>query len=242
MALDFPAAGQALWLISDQLGLRPEYLLPVAYHESAFNPAVQNSQGAGYFGITQNSAADIQSYAGVSTSTYQTWAASQQLQTVTLGYFKAIIAQYGPLRSGTKCYQAEYLPATLKTATSLSSVIASKANDPNGFYAQNTSLDADNSGSITLSDLAAVVTSAAQNATCASAINQTYALRPWEWPFKRDPANGDDFGIPWVPALTIATILGGSLAIAYFVAKEDPQLIPAPVRRMLPAPLRKALR
>jgi hypothetical protein len=231
VALDFPAAGLALWSISDQLGLRPEYLLPVAWHESAFNPAVQNSQGAGYYGVTQNSAADIQSYAGVSTSTYQTWQASQQLSTVTLGYFKNIIAQYGPLRSGTKCYQAEYLPATLKTATALSSVIASKANDPNGFYAQNTSLDANNDGQITLQDLANVVTAAAATAQVSQAIAQTYSLRPWEIPLQRNPALGDDFGFPWGTALSVAAILGGSLAVAYFIA--NPQALPRPLKRIL---------
>ena len=37
MALDWPAFGDALWKVSDRLGIRPEWQLPVIALESGFN-------------------------------------------------------------------------------------------------------------------------------------------------------------------------------------------------------------
>ena len=45
MSLDFPAAADALWALYDATGIRPEWILPVLYSESGFNPAIVNSLG-----------------------------------------------------------------------------------------------------------------------------------------------------------------------------------------------------
>lgn len=189
MGLDFPASGNALWAIYDATGIRPEYLLPVLYYESAGFQNVQNFGGAPYYGIGQNSVADIQQFAGVDPQTYLTWPISRQLATVVKGYFSRIVSMYGPLHSGTRVYQAEYLPGTLPSVTSLDGVLSSA---PSAYYEDNKSFDAGGKGYITLGDLQSLVAAKAQAPAVVSAIAQTYALRPGETP--NDPSLGTDFG------------------------------------------------
>ena len=206
-----PAAGEAFWNIFDATGIRPEYLIPVLYHESGLNPAVPNGAGAPYYGIGQNGTADIQSYAGVDPQTYMTWNASQQLNTVVKGYFSAIVRANGPLHSGIRVYIAEFLPATLKTATSLNSVMVSEG-DPN--YGYNSGFDVDHKGFITPADLASAIEAALKTTTVQKAISDTYALRPFA--FKRNPVYGTDFNTPAVE--TIKTI--AALAAITWAASE----------------------
>lgn len=196
MSLDFPAAGQALWSIFDSTGysahgqgIRPEYLLPVLAYESGFNPAIPNQAGAPYYGIGQNSTADIAEFAGVDPATYMTWSASAQLSTVVKGYFTRIVDKYGALRSGTRVYQAEYLPGTLPSVTTLDGVLSSA---PSAYYEDNKSFDHGSKGYITLDDLRLIVAAKASTTMVLNAIAQTYALRPGETP--EDPALGTDFG------------------------------------------------
>lgn len=204
MSLDFPASGQALWDIYDATGIRPEYLLPVLAYESGFRPDVQNGAGAPYYGIGQNSTSDIATFAGVDPATYLTWSASQQLSTVVKGYFSRIVDKYGSLNSGTRVYQAEYLPGTLPDVTSLSGVLSSA---PSPYYEANRSFDHGSKGYITLDDLRQVVAAKSAEGYVQIAISQTYALRSGEVP--ADPANGTDFGgIGFLkPALTAISIL-----------------------------------
>ncbi len=191
MSLDFPAMGSALWSLSDATGLRPEYLLPVLWHESGFNPAIVN--GIGCTGINQLCQNIPDGYAGLS--------ASQQMAAVVSPMFRGLVTRYGALRSGVRVYQANLLPATLPVVKTLSGVLARKgssapvpgAKTPSqaAVYTRNSGLDADKSGAITLADLAAVVRLDAARPQVKSAIAQTYALRPGLSP--RDPVYGDDF-------------------------------------------------
>jgi hypothetical protein len=206
--LDFPASGQALWALSDRGGPRPEYLLPVLYYESGFNPAVQNAAGAPYYGIGQNGAGLIAQF-GADPQTYLTWPASQQLSTVVTAYF---LSYAGQLNSGTRTYQAEYLPGTLKTARSLGDIIASSNDDPHGYYAANKTFDWDHKGSITVGDMAHAVASMAAKPAVQQAIAQTYALRPSESP--RDPVYGTDFGAFGRLSTTDALLLAVAAASA----------------------------
>jgi hypothetical protein len=232
--MDFPAAGQALWDIYDSAGVRPEYLIPVLSYESGLRPDLQNGQGTPYYGIGQNGTADIAAYAGTDPQTYLTWSASQQLSTVVKGYFQRIVNKYGSLQSGTRVYQAEYLPATLSTATSLSDVLTSA---PSQYYEDNKSFDLDGKGYITLGDLSQVVARQAAKGYVQDAIAQTYALRPGETP--RDPALGTDFGAgknSIVPVLIAAGLATAAVAVANRIVPGSvpiPAFIPVQLRRVL---------
>lgn len=210
MSLD-DASYTALWGITAATGIRPEYLLPVLYHESRFNPAATNGS---YHGIGQNSAADIQTYAGVDPTTYLGYPASKQLETVVKGYFNAITKSYGVPKSGVRVYQAEYLPGTLNTAKRLSDVIAAS---PSAFYTDNPSLDPNKDGVITLGDLASVVGVEAQTSAVQTAISSTYAIDASASLFNTfnpdDVAHiiyGDDFG---ASAATVAQTRATLLAV-----------------------------
>ena len=176
MALDFPAAGLALWALYDAGGPRPEYVLPVLWAESNFSPSVTNSLG--YSGVNQASTTLLQAY-GIDPSAYTAWPASQQIAKVVTPFWLAIVKAHGPLNSGTRVYQANFLPATLGVATELTSILAG----PGGsVYAANSGLDYQHTGAIRVSDMAHSVAMAASNPQVQAAIASTYALRP-----ERDP-------------------------------------------------------
>ncbi len=191
--LDFPASGAALWALFDAGGPRPEYILPVLWAESNFDPSIQNSQGAANYGINQASAALIAQYAGTDPPTYVTWAASQQIATVVRGFFLALVRAYGPLRSGARVEQANFLPSTLGAARSLSSVLTRFGE---AAYTDNHELDTANKGYITIGDLAAFVRpkTAAAKQNVQAAIANTYELRPDQRSAMQDPVLGQDFG------------------------------------------------
>jgi hypothetical protein len=194
MSLDMPAMGQALWSLSDATGLRPEYVLPVLYNESGFNPAITNSIGC--VGINQACPNAMPVPAG-----YASWAASQQMTGLVTPMYKAIIAKYGAIRSATRAYQANFLPATLPTARNLSSPLAIRGSGAliapglsNAVvYAANASLDANKDGVITVADLAAKMSAVVKTPAVQAAIAQTYALRPGSSPM--NAVYGQDF--PW---------------------------------------------
>jgi hypothetical protein len=201
MSLD-AASYPLLWGFADSTGVRPEWVLPVLHHESGFNPALPNSAGYPYYGLNQVSGGYLTSR-GVAPADYLTWPASKQLQQVVLPFLHA----YAGVRSATRLYQANFLPATLKTATSLSDVISRKG-DP--YYGPNASLDANHDGVITVGDLAAVLEKDVASPAVQQAIAAAYLVRPDESP--KDPVYGEDFMQPatktWLIALGIAAVAG----------------------------------
>jgi hypothetical protein len=208
------AAYAVLWQISDATGVRPEWLLPVLYSESGLDPSRANDAGAPYYGLNQIYGGTLQAR-GIDPATYLTWPASEQLQQIVWPYIAGQVSKFGPLHSATRVYQANFLPATLDSATTLNSVIASKQHDPNHFYSSNSGLDFTHSGSITVADLAHFVDRSAQTSAVQTAIAKTYALRPGERP--HDVVYGDDFGIPSNEKLIIAgsiAVLAGAIAFA----------------------------
>jgi len=214
--LDFPASGNALWALFDAGGPRPEYVLPVLYAESGFDPSLPNQAGAAYYGINQANPGLISTYANTDPATYLTWPASAQIETVVSGMFRAIVGVYGAIRSGTRSYQANFLPATMPRARSLGSVIAS-AGDGTNVYAANRGIDTAGKGTITVGDLAAFVGKAARSSAVIDAIAQTYALRPGETP--REPVYGEDFGSFRAPGATLGMFAAAaSMAFLYYVA------------------------
>ncbi len=183
---------QALWSVYDATGLRPEYLAPVLYFESGFDPSRPNAAGHAYYGIAQTGAAKL-ALLGVTPAAFLAMGQGDQIRLAVLPYFKNAIASYGPLRSATRAYQANFEPATLAHVRSLAQII-----EPRGtrsYVANAAALDPLHQGAITLAGLAVVMGRAAKAPEVRAAIARAYALRPSEAP-ARESVYGEDF-VPW---------------------------------------------
>jgi hypothetical protein len=212
--LDFPATGRALWALYDAGGPRPEYVLPVLYSESGFDPSIQNLQGADYYGVGQTSG-DKLAAAGVTPSDFLTWPASAQIERFVSPMLLGIVHGVAALGSGTRVYQANFLPATLSSARSLDSVLA-RAGETNNWYRDNAGLDWGRKGYLTVRDLAHSIEKSARSPAVQSAIAETYALRPAESP--HDPVMGDDFASDTGESSTFGqALVGGVLGIVFGV-------------------------
>lgn len=214
MALD-SASFPALWALHDAGGPRPEYVLPVLFAESRFNPGIINSIGCA--GVNQACSALLGSL-GVTAQEYAAWPASEQIQKAVTPYMLA----NSPLNSGTRVYQANFLPATLKTKKALSSILATS---PSAVYAANAGFDTHHTGVIRIADLANSVAHAAAQPAVKAAIESAYALRPG-W-FPRNPVYGTDYLQTWQKVLIASGILFGSGCIAYYIAEGE---LPTPKR------------
>jgi hypothetical protein len=189
-----------LWSLYDATGIRPEYMAPVLWTESGFDPTRPNAAGAPYYGIAQSSLATITAL-GYTPATWLQASQADQIRLALLPYFAAEVKRFGPIRSATRAYQANFLPATLATVRGLGQIVT-----PGGlFYTSNASaLDPLHHGAITLSDLALVMAKAVEAPAVQQAIARAYVLRPNETP--RDPVYGQDFANPLLTAF-----LGGVL-------------------------------
>lgn len=188
MTLD-SAAFPALWSISDATGVRPEYLLPVLWGESGLHPEVQNHAGADYWGLNQISGDTLRNQ-GIDPHDYLTWSASRQLRTIVGPSIANLVSSRGPIRSGTRLYQANFLPATLKNALNFSDVVCGKNGPFADAYAGNVALDIGNKGAITVGDLAKRVGDAITRSTVDAAIAQAYAVRGEPRPGVSGPLGG----------------------------------------------------
>ncbi len=181
MALDFPGSGRALWNLCDATGIRPEWLLPVMFHESGFRPSFQNLDGADNWGLIQMSGYMLLRL-GVTPPLLRLWPASTQIARVITPYFKGQVHILGPLTSAVKVYQCVFLPGSLmpgrpEYAPNPTDVITRAGN---AFYEGNRGLDTTGSGTITPNDLAAIIAMALVVPDVHSAIDRTYFERPNE--------------------------------------------------------------
>jgi hypothetical protein len=217
-----PASYPELWAINAQTGVRPEWLLPVLQAESGLRPDIPNQAGEPFYGLNQISKGFLDNI-GVTPADYLAWPASRQLSTVVKPYIQNQINHYGPLRSGTRLYQANFLPATLLTARHLTDVVTEA---PSPYYTHNAGLDPKGKGNITLQDLANFISRAASTQAVKDAIAQAYnidagiGLNPHG--AETDPVYGEDFGIyeknrPWLIGAVILIVSG---AVAYYVTNE----------------------
>ncbi len=201
MALD-SASFPELWTIFQKTGdIRPEYLLPVLWGESSFSPSAEN---ADHYGLNQADGGVPQGQPGgpsglrgrgIDPTDYKTWPASRQLHTVVSPFLLGLIHSFGPIRSGTRLYQANFVPASLPIATSFEDVVVGKGGRRYGgqegsFYDSNLILDIGTSsdpvgrdglhhkGSITVGDLAARVAAMAAVPQVAHAIDLAYKMKP----------------------------------------------------------------
>ncbi len=192
---------QALWSIFDASGVRPEYLIPVLYFESGFNPSASNAGGAAYYGVAQTSGARLAAL-GTRPSAYLAMTAAQQITLAVAPYFASVVASYGPIGSATRAEQANFLPASLATARSLSQLLATSGTAVYGANAG--ALDPLRHGAITVGDLALAMGKAARAAPSRAAIARAYVLRPQAYP-PREAVFGSDFASP---ALSLVGLLG----------------------------------
>lgn len=205
----------AAWSVYDATGIRPEWLLPVLYAESGFDPSAHNSLG--YLGVGQDYGPYLERK-GIDPTAYVTWSAAQQIEAVIEPRFAAIVKTYGGIGSATRAYQGNLLPAslpssnpsaprssTIPVAPALWSVLARKGSS---VYDANAQLSWLTRGAILVADLAHFVARAASSAECATAIVRAYALRSNAGSVT-DPVYGRDFrgetfGVPATLALTAA--------------------------------------
>ena len=182
MSLDVPQSFAELWKITDQTNgdLRPEYLLPLLYMESTLSPSADNGQG--FYGINQIDGATLKAK-GIDPVVYKTWSASRQLRQVAGPYFVAQDQQYGPIRSGTRAYQCNFVPASLPLAHDFSDVICARGGkryhgQEDAFYKANSAnLDLNHKGAITVGDMAAAISRALAHPTVDAYIAAAYVFR-----------------------------------------------------------------
>ena len=99
---------QELWALYDASGIRPEWVLPMLYLESGFNPTLQNRAGAPYYGLGQ----DFGPYLvrnGIQPAEYLAMTAAEQLAAIVVPRLK------GLTRRGDHC---EARPASTRGTTS----------------------------------------------------------------------------------------------------------------------------
>ncbi len=212
------AFASALWNpFYAQTGIRPEWIVPVLAAESGLNPGVPNQAGYPYYGLNQVSGSYLQAR-GIDPSDYLTWPASRQLVQVVTPFMASQIAAVGVRpQSGARVYQLNFLPATLPTAPSLTSVLARRppGGCPSGrsssFYCANAGFDTARKGYIDVQDLADSVARQAAKPYVQSVIASAYAVAPAGVGSETDPVYGDDFapaaiagGSSWGPALALA--------------------------------------
>lgn len=189
--LDWPAFGDALWRVSDELGIRPEWALPVLFLESGFDPAITNPGNC--VGINQFCPSTYNHYVQVPVNDYRAWSASRQLSGPVFDYWRDA-QNFGPIRSATRVMLAQLGHKLLQSAPDLNSVVYAA---PSREYAGNARVfDPTGKGYFTVADIANVVAHKAKNLAVCEALAYAYALRPNERP--RDPVYGDDFpGLAW---------------------------------------------
>ena len=208
MALDWPAFGAALWSVSDQLGIRPEWQLPVLSMETGgtFSPSITNSGGC--VGLNQFCPGTYSHYVGVPVSTYQTWPASAQLSGPILAYWRDAL-KYGPIRSATHLMLAQLGQGLLARPAGLGDIVFAS---PSSAYASNSGFDSNRKGYITVQDIANAMAVQASRPAVKSALALAYAMRPNE-PMS-DPVYGDDYQTS--PLVRPPTDTGGSPILVAF--------------------------
>ena len=174
--LDWPAFGNALWLVSDRLGIRPEWQLPVLDLESALNPASTNSGGC--VGLNQLCPSTYSRYVNVPAATYKQWPASAQLSGPVFAYWRDSLA-YGRIDSAARLMVAQLGQRLLSTATAPDDTVLAA---PSQEYTANSNLDLSRNGQITVRDLADVLARRARSPEVQEALGRAYAMRPNETP------------------------------------------------------------
>lgn len=192
---------EELWTLYDKSGIRPEYVLPMLYLESGFNPAAVNPS-SGALGLAQDLPVYLQRN-GVDVANYKTLTAAEQLTQAVVPRLSGLAAHYGTPRSATRVYQMNFLPATLATALSLGSPLAWRGSDT---YAKN-AFDKSGKGAIVVGDLANAMALELAMPEVKAAIARAYVLRTNAGSADPRPATGADFTTStWLPLTVLAVV------------------------------------
>lgn len=191
---------EELWKLYDASGVRPEWVVPMLYLESGFDPALPNRAGSQNYGIAQDFGPYLARH-GIDPADYLKMSAAEQLRAIVVPRLTELSKRWGPLRSATRVYQANYMPATLKTAPGLASVVAWRGSPE---YNANKILDVTRDGAITVSDLAWWMRREAAEPEAKAAILRAYELRSNESP--SNVVYGRDFASPLTVGLAFAAV------------------------------------
>jgi hypothetical protein len=132
--------------IADMLGVYPEWLMVVMYSESKFNPGVRNHKGSGATGLIQfmpSTASEL----SVSLERLRNMDAIQQLEYVYL-YLQNVRERYGDFDSLTDLYLSILYPKARKQDMCYTLYAR-----PSRAYRQNSGLDENRDGRVTVSDI-----------------------------------------------------------------------------------------
>ncbi|MEL7340901.1 MAG: transglycosylase SLT domain-containing protein [Bacteroidota bacterium] len=132
--------------LSQMLEIPPEWLMAVMYAESAFDPGVANHQGSGAVGLIQFMPATAESLA-VSPDRLRRMDAVQQLEYVYL-YLQQTRERYGEFESLTDLYLSILYPKARKQDYCYTLYA-----EPTIAYRQNSVLDEDQDGRVTITDI-----------------------------------------------------------------------------------------
>lgn len=247
MPLDFPATSEALWSLYDTCGVRPEYVVPVMWVESASDPnrdrvfqqGIQSLAGLDYWGLIQANGKWLRGR-GIEPKDIKSWPASREIREVVQPWLCEKVRTYGRLKSGIRVYQSIFYPASLKYAPGLDDhIVDAPAGgcpdinaEPKAFwrdpYCANRLFDADKKGFITPADLGRKLQGGALPAEqVKEALTQLYDWRPAEK--MQNPVYGGDFIPGWRPFeqrsaqladwASVFTILGGAVTAAVMLHK-----------------------
>jgi hypothetical protein len=208
----------ALWRLALAADTPPEILLTVWFAESGLDASAENEVHC--IGLNQTCPAELGGPGFPTTAeAFKAAPASQQLLWIGPQVLAQVRLNGGGFRSAARYYQANFLPATLPTATRPSDVIAGRHGPYAAAYAANKSLDVQGEGAITLAGLGKYLENVVramdvhQGAPLETAIHTAYA------PHHVPP------GSPWpAPALVLSeptpTAVGrrGGAAVAIAVA------------------------
>lgn len=205
--LDWPAFGNALWMVSDRLGIRPEWQLQVMDLESALDPSSVNPGGCA--GLNQLCPSTYGRYVNVPVSAYRAWPASAQLSGPIFAYWRDALA-YGQINSAARLMVAQLGQRLLSTAASPNDTVLAA---PSPEYVANSGLDLNKNGRVTVQDLADVLARRANSPTVQEAVARAYALRPNEIP-------GEDFSFSIVnpPIKSKAGVIAATVGVIAIVA------------------------
>lgn len=236
--LDWPAFGNALWMVSDRLGIRPEWQLQVLNLESSLNPSSVNSGGC--VGLNQLCPSTYPNYVNVPVNDYRKWTASAQLSGPVFAYWRDALTN-GPINSAARLMVAQLGQRLLSTAVAPNDTVLAA---PSPGYAANSGLDLSHDRRITVQDLTDMMTRQARSPAVQEAVARTYALRPNQIP-------GEDFSFALVDPPLIkskAGVVAATVGVIVIVAAasygalkwitrpSEPELEPEPAFRRSPPP------
>lgn len=168
--LDWPDFGYALWKVNNELGLKPEWVLPVLYLESRFDPAATNPSGC--VGLNQFCSSTYAHYVNVPVEQYRQWPASSQLAGPIFNYWRDALRS-GRIDSAARLMVAQ-LSHSLLTSTGDGVVLSAPSAE---YYANAGVFDPTGKGYFTLQDIAGVLSYDLRQPAVQDALSRAYDAR-----------------------------------------------------------------